>query len=96
MAMEFIATYQGTERPVWDTLLSQQDVCGEPPETTTTAEVTAEDYQCTCDSRVEIVDEWPGHVKARVIIPLTNPVTSGWRLFLQFSDPVLNVQVRLR
>ena len=41
----------------------------------------------------EIVDEWPGNFKGEFAIPIWNPVTGGWRVELQFSEPVSNLQV---
>ena len=54
----------------------------------------ADYYQCGCGYEVTCIKSWPGHLKARVTIPLATPLTSGWTLFLQFSDPVSNIQVR--
>ncbi|XP_038057262.1 endoglucanase 4-like [Patiria miniata] len=47
----------------------------------------------TCGSTTNIRNQWPGNFDAEFSIPITNSVSGGWKLKLQFSKPVTSLQI---
>ncbi|XP_022097093.1 uncharacterized protein LOC110982761 [Acanthaster planci] len=47
----------------------------------------------TCGSTTYIRNQWPNNFDAEFSIPITNSVSEGWTLELQFSKPVTNLQI---